>query len=168
MAHLTTDVMSVLIDPTTAELEANLPPYIVPRILRHLDPETGRAERGEFQCVSIGAVAYNRFTVDVYYRTKRPDGTNGTQFMKFYNSTAAMRCLPVTSDGHVVMIQEHRRQRGAWALMLPAGGEKHGRALDGEYDEICAEFFAARVTYDQVTKRVSVRGKHLVLREPAA
>jgi 8-oxo-dGTP pyrophosphatase MutT (NUDIX family) len=112
---------------------------VADKILRHLDPSTGDVSKGEFQCTSIGHLDYNPFYVQVIYETARPDGKKGSQFMRFYYFTAAMRCLPVTEDGHVVMIQEHRRTRGEWVQMLPAGGAKAGKALEVLVGEIYAE-----------------------------
>lgn len=242
MKILTTPGCTHLVEPTIEEIAVHLPAHVVARIARHLDPETGHASRGEFECVGINDVVFDRFIIKVFYRTRRPDGTDGTQHMTFSYFTETMRCLPVTGDGRVVMIQEHRRQRGEWVQKLPAGGEKKGRAIDvcvsevldetgchtapetriieaahrfpddgvyaervhyltldrltapaehhnreegirgivlvpfdewkgcamaGEYDDDRCEFFAARCIYDTTERRIVVRGRQCVLREPA-
>ncbi len=161
--HLNTNMIDVLLDPTEEDLRTHFAPYVFQRIIRHLDPATGDVSRGEFQCVSIGAVVFNPFSVRVFYRTKRPDGKDGTQFMDFSPFTEMTRCLPVTFDGRVVMILEHRRQRGEWALMLPAGGDKKGRTLDVVLDELLSET-GCKPTLDsriiEVARRYADDGAH--------
>lgn len=126
-------------EPTADEIKRDFPSYIAAKILRHLDKSTGDVTRGEFQCVRVLAIVSNQFMIQVFYETLRPDGKRGTQFMHFFPFTAAMRCLPVTETGQVVMIQEHRRQRGAWVQMLPAGGEKIGREIQVLVSELAVE-----------------------------
>lgn len=126
-------------EPTADEIRRDFPPHMAAKILRHLDKSTGDVTCGEFQCVKVLAIVSNQFMVEVFYETWRPDGKRGTQFMRFYPFTAAMRCLPVTENGQVVMIQEHRRGRGAWIQMLPAGGEKIGREIQVLVSELAAE-----------------------------
>lgn len=126
-------------EPSEDEIKRDCPPHIAAKILRHLDKSTGDVSRGEFQCVRVLAIISNQFTIEVFYETLRPDGKRGTQFMHFFPFTAAMRCLPATEDGRVVMIQEHRRVRGAWVQMLPAGGEKIGREIHVLISELTAE-----------------------------
>lgn len=126
-------------EPTEDEIKRDFPPHIATKILQHLDKSTGDVSRGEFECTRVLAVISNPFMIEVFYETRRPDGNRGTQFMHFFPFLAAMRCLPVTEDGYVVMIQEHRRQRGAWVQMLPAGGEKLGREIYVLLSELAAE-----------------------------
>ncbi len=127
------------VEPTEEEIKQDFPAHVAQKILRHLDKSTGDVTRGEFECVKVLAIVFNQFMIEVFYETLRPDDKRGTQFMRFFPFTAAMRCLPVTEDGHVVMIQEHRRHRGAWVQMLPAGGEKLGRAIHVLVSELAAE-----------------------------
>jgi hypothetical protein len=94
--------LTLLENPDEDELRANLPVQVVPKILRHLDPATGHWERGEVQCTKILNVVFNPWTIEVFYATRRPDGKEGTQFMRFYPWSAAMRCLAVTVRGDAV------------------------------------------------------------------
>ena len=126
-----TTAMTVLAHPSWTEIHETFPPHLVEKMMRHLDLSTGDASRGEVECIGIEAIVYTPHALEVFYKTKRPDGTTGTQFMRFWPNTATMRCLPVTrgTDGHgprVVMQREFRRQRGKWTDMLCAGGDKKG------------------------------------------
>lgn len=234
-----TETCNLSYEPTFDEVRQLLPTHVAIKVLRHLDWATGDASRGEFQCTGILALFWNRYVVLAIYRTKRPDGTAGTQFMLFRTFKTSARIFPVTADGRVVMIQEHRRLRGAWAQILPAGATDHddvsetlaeevleetgcvlspksriievanrftdegnfaervhflavdglaapaahtrpeegirgivlvpfaewrARARNGEYDDVCCEFFAARCNYDFPAQRVCVQGHCTTLR----
>ena len=132
--------LTLLDDPSEEEIRLHLPAQAVPKVLRPLDPDTGNWERGAVQCLRILSVVYNPWTIEVFYATRRPDGSSGTQFMRFYPWTATMRCLAVTGDGRVVLLQGHRRQRGAWVEdMHPAGGVRKGGALEAAVEELFEE-----------------------------
>ena len=133
----------MLFKPTISELELNIPHHVVNKILRHIDLSTGDAKKGEVQCTEVDTVIFNDFTIEVFYNTLRSNGKTGTQFMRFYPHTATMRCLPVTTDSNkvtkVVMIKEHRRCRGELVQMLPAGGDRTGRAIEVLLKELMEE-----------------------------
>lgn len=143
--------LTLLEDPTEGELVEHLPAHVVPKILRHLDPATGDATKGEVQCTAVHSVVYNPWMIKVFYATLRPDGkggaVQGTQFMHFYPGTSSMRVLAVTTDARVVMIQEHRRLRGAWVDdMHVAGGVPKGNALEAALVELAEEAGCAPTT----------------------
>lgn len=147
--EIKTDVNTIVLRPSADEVSKIFAhaPHVADRVLRHLDPTTGRADRGETQCTGIAELDYNQFYVQVIYETRKPSGKSGSQFMRFYYFTQAMRCLAVTEDGRVVMIREYRRTRGEWVQMLPAGGTKQGNVLDTLVAELFAEA-GARLTDD--------------------
>lgn len=129
---ITGPASTIVFEPTVEDIRAIFAaaPHMAEKILRHLDPATGDVTKGEFQCTGIASLDHNPFYVQVIFWTDRPDGKKGSQFMRFYYFTAAVRCLAVTTDGRVVMIQEHRRARGEWVQMLIAGGAKSGKAIE--------------------------------------
>jgi hypothetical protein len=137
-------VFQVLVQPTEEEIRATFPHHNAEKILRHLDPSTGEVGRGEVACVEVDTIVFSNFMLEVGYKTIRPDGKQGTQFMGFWTNQSTMRCLAVTKAAgdfgpRVVMVQEYRRQRGAWTQMLVAGGEKKGRVIDTLLSELMDE-----------------------------
>ena len=137
-------VFKILFRPAVSDIQALFAAHNAAKILKPLDPSTGDVARGEVQCIAIDTVVYNDFALEVGYITKRPDGKEGTQFMRFWMFESCMRTLAVTKatdsfGPRVVMINEYRRQRGAWVQMLVSGGEKKGRPIDTLLSELMDE-----------------------------
>lgn len=147
MIEIKTDVNKLIVRPTPEEVKEIFAhaPHVAEKILRHLSRQTGRAEAGETECLAIATLDYNPYYVQVIYDTLKRNGKKGSQFMRFYYFTEAMRCLAVTEDARVVMIREFRRTRGEWVQMLPAGGAKAGKVLEVMVRELFAEA-GARLT----------------------
>jgi len=150
-------VFQVLVQPTEEEIRATFPPHNADKILRPLDPSTGDVSKGEVGCLSVDTIVYNDHMLKVGYLTNRPDSKSGTQFMGFWTNQSTMRCLAVTKAAgdfgpRVVMVQEYRRQRGAWTQMLVAGGEKKGAAIDTLLSELMDEAGCAPTSDSRVLR----------------